>query len=288
MSLEMMRATMERAVHNALQREKEDRKKKNQKKNAKKLADRATRCVLLRNLAPPGGLADALYDDVVGECGRYGAIQGVAAYEVTRAEGEAKGLEPEEAVRIFVLYEQKEAAMEMRKALHLNTFDGRCIAASFFPVDRFDARDLAPVPAAEDKLPAQCRADHVPPAPPAAADGDHPMPDAAASPAARAPPKKILPKYTQALIDVIRAAAAGEEVTLEMIHAADPVAKKAYEDDKAAAIEAEQQEERRRSRLAVAAVLAAQLNADFEAETAQEEAADAAAPPTTEGVDDID
>eukprot|EP00754_Rhynchopus_humris_P030169 Rhum_TRINITY_DN15261_c9_g1::Rhum_TRINITY_DN15261_c9_g1_i1::g.146737::m.146737/K12840/RBM17, SPF45; splicing factor 45 len=314
MSLEQIRNVMERAVVNAIEREKADRQRKQRARNKKKLEDRATEVIMLRNIVGRNCLDDATKEEIIHEMDNFGTVLFATAHEV-----EDPACSDEEAVRIFVRYSSKEEARNAHKSLHLRVFDGRYIAASFFPLQRLLSRALAPEPATEDKLPAKCReraALPPPPGPPPASDPRQPaangsaapgaagfggsgeapeavMMDVDAPPAALKRPEKLLPPYIQALIDVIAAAAKGEEITDELIFKADPIAEKEAA-AKAGAEAAKQKEAELRAQeeakvqeqLAAAAAMAAELTQHLLSQKAKKGNQEGAT--TTEDVEGID
>eukprot|EP01061_Rhynchopus_euleeides_P012589 TRINITY_DN22265_c0_g1_i4.p1 TRINITY_DN22265_c0_g1~~TRINITY_DN22265_c0_g1_i4.p1 ORF type:complete len:387 (+),score=113.51 TRINITY_DN22265_c0_g1_i4:96-1163(+) len=215
MSLEQVRTIMERAALNRVKRREDDRKKRNeQRKEQTRRPVQATECVLLRNMVDRGQLDDDLKDEIITEMSRYGTILKATAHEV-----EDPGFPEEEAVRIFIQFSSTDEALKAQQDLHMRLFDGRYVACCFFPLPRLMANDLKPQPS-EPRLPAKCRERVVAP--------DPSDPAAPTQPATRkhVVPEKLLPPYVQALVEVLQAAAAGEEVTDEMICKADPVYEK--------------------------------------------------------------
>eukprot|EP00659_Diplonema_papillatum_P002028 gene2028-3104_t len=212
MSVEDLRLAMEKSVEKSFENEAKARKKKMQKRNQQKKRANASECILLRNMVGRGGLDDEFKDEIISEMVNYGAVVSATAHEVTDP-----NVKDEEAVRIFVRFETKDAAIEAQEACHLRVFDGRYVAACFFPLERFIARDLAPHES-EPKLPVKCFTRFTVDDEPAAAE----QAAAAAGGAGLLKPRK-LPAATQALIDIIKLAAVGAGIPDQLIAVADPL-----------------------------------------------------------------
>ena len=230
MSLDQIRTIMERSVVQRLKKRDEDRKKRNR---GKKQQQMATECVMLRNMVDRGQLSEEIKEDIISEMDRFGSVLRATAYEVEDPE-----CPKEEAVRIFIQFATKKEALNAHEKMHMRVFDGRYVACSFFPPQRWNAGDLKPDPATEQRLPPKCREpvsaeDLAQPAAPgvAAVEADPSAeatqaPQATSRPADLTLPEKRLPPFVQALIDVLAAAAEGTDISEEMISKADPVYRK--------------------------------------------------------------
>ena len=84
-------------------------------------------------------------DEIGEECSKHGPVSQIAIFEATEPNFPA-----DKAVRIFVQFERMESAMKAAIALEGRFFGGRTVKAMFFSEDKFDRRDLAPVPGEPD------------------------------------------------------------------------------------------------------------------------------------------
>lgn len=92
------------------------------------------------------GEVDPSLDDEIGEeCSKYGEISQITIFEVTEP-----GYPVDQAVRIFVQFERTESALKALIDLEGRFFGGRTVKATFFPEDKFERQELAPVPGQDD------------------------------------------------------------------------------------------------------------------------------------------
>eukprot|EP00878_Enallax_costatus_P009125 GHUV01009539.1.p1 GENE.GHUV01009539.1~~GHUV01009539.1.p1 ORF type:complete len:208 (+),score=77.54 GHUV01009539.1:61-624(+) len=98
-----------------------------------------TRVLVLRNMVGPGEVDEELEEEVGTELTKYGNVEDVMIFEVT-----TPGYLPEEAVRIFIKFDQAEAATRALVDIQGRFFGGRQVRAAFFSEDRFDKQQLAP------------------------------------------------------------------------------------------------------------------------------------------------
>ncbi|CAG8494967.1 16006_t:CDS:10 [Rhizophagus irregularis] len=88
----------------------------------------------------PGEVDDTLQEETADECNeKYGTVERCLIYEVPH-----RKLPDDEAVRIFVKFEDIVAAIRAKKDLNGRFFGGRQVSAQFFDEQRFDRLDLAP------------------------------------------------------------------------------------------------------------------------------------------------
>eukprot|EP01006_Ploeotia_vitrea_P061010 TRINITY_DN77051_c0_g1_i1.p1 TRINITY_DN77051_c0_g1~~TRINITY_DN77051_c0_g1_i1.p1 ORF type:complete len:548 (-),score=79.77 TRINITY_DN77051_c0_g1_i1:94-1512(-) len=111
------------------------------------------RVVMLRNMVGPGDVDDELEDEIWEECvNKYGEVVDVKIREV--ADGSVC---PEEAVRIFVKFEDTEGTLEAVRDLNGRLFNGRLVHCCFYDEKRFDEKDLSPEPLFEPPIPPSCK-----------------------------------------------------------------------------------------------------------------------------------
>jgi len=108
-------------------------------KKAIRVKGRPTRVILLLNMVGPGEVDKDLQGEIEEECTKYGPVERTAIHEV-----KTPGVDPKEAVRIFAKFVRQESAMKALVDLNGRFFGGRHVAASFFPMDKFDKSELAP------------------------------------------------------------------------------------------------------------------------------------------------
>lgn len=108
-------------------------------KKAIRVKGRPSRVILLLNMVGPGEVDNDLQGEIEEECTKYGPVDRTAIYVIKEA-----GVDPKEAVRIFAKFQRQESAMKALVDLNGRFFGGRHVAASFYPVDKFDAAELAP------------------------------------------------------------------------------------------------------------------------------------------------
>ncbi|KAH7039222.1 hypothetical protein BKA57DRAFT_483248 [Linnemannia elongata] len=95
--------------------------------------------ILLTNMVGPGEVDDGLQEETAAECEKFGAVVRCLIFEIKN-----RNVSPEEAVRIFVKFGDKESAERALKDLHGRFFGGRQVRGQFFDEARFDALQLAP------------------------------------------------------------------------------------------------------------------------------------------------
>lgn len=98
-----------------------------------------SRVILLLNVVPAGGVDESLDEEIGMECSKYGTVLSVLIFEVIEP-----GYPSDEAVRIFVQFEEQSASLHAIQQLHGRIFDGRVVHAKYFNENRFEAGDLAP------------------------------------------------------------------------------------------------------------------------------------------------
>ena len=236
MSLIQLRSAMERSVLTSVQRKAKDQQRKRANKKRK------SEVILIRNMVGRGQVDATLREELIAAATQYGTVRKATAYEV-----QDTTFPDCEAVRLFVWFDSDAAADEAQRALHLRPFDGRYIAVCFYPLNRFLEKDLAPGPG-EPKLPTKCTEESFTEddATRLAQARERQLAEQAAHEKDLPMPEKMLPPYTQGLIDAIQAAARGDEVTNEMIELADPIAKMRRLTEKSAAEAAEVAEAEKR------------------------------------------
>lgn len=98
-----------------------------------------SKVIILTNVVGPGEVDEALDDEIGTECSKHGQVSSVLIFEVTDP-----SYPPEGAVRIFVEFEEQEAATKAIEELHGRFFGGRAVQADYYDQKRFDDNDLAP------------------------------------------------------------------------------------------------------------------------------------------------
>lgn len=94
-----------------------------------------TRVILLNNLVGAGEVDEDLEEETVEEAGKYGKIKRCAIKEI-------KGVPDDQAVRIFLEYEQIDGAKKAFADMNGRYFGGRMVRARFFDEARFAKGDL--------------------------------------------------------------------------------------------------------------------------------------------------
>lgn len=102
-------------------------------------------CAGLTSARFAGEVDGSLEDEIGEECSKYGTVTHIVIFEVTEP-----GFPADEAVRIFVQFDRTEAALKALIDLGGRFFGGRTVRATFFPEDRFERQELAPVPGQDD------------------------------------------------------------------------------------------------------------------------------------------
>ncbi|CAG8442376.1 4122_t:CDS:2 [Funneliformis caledonium] len=99
-----------------------------------------SRVILLTNMVGPGEVDGTLQEETADECNeKYGTVERCLIFEVPHGK-----LPDDEAVRIFVKFEDIVAAIRAKKDLNGRFFGGKQVTAQFFDEQRFDRLDLAP------------------------------------------------------------------------------------------------------------------------------------------------
>lgn len=93
--------------------------------------------VLLTNLVGPGEVDEELQVETAEECARFGTVLKCIVHEYTRP-----GTRAEEAVRVFVKFQDAGAAMKAKSEMDRRFFGGRVISATFFDEDKFSKNEL--------------------------------------------------------------------------------------------------------------------------------------------------
>lgn len=101
--------------------------------------DSTSRVLLIRNAVGPGEVDESLDEEIGVECSKYGEVLDVLIFEVIEP-----GFPPEEAVRIFVQFEEAGAATRALSELRGRYFGGRTLMVELFDEERFEKRELAP------------------------------------------------------------------------------------------------------------------------------------------------
>ena len=109
------------------------------------------RVIMLRNMVGPGDVDDELELEIKDECTKYGDVVEVKIREVA-----AKTVTPEEAVRIFVLFEDTEATLEACRDLNGRLFGGRLIHCCLYDNNRYFAKMLDANKLLDPVLPYKC------------------------------------------------------------------------------------------------------------------------------------
>ena len=98
-----------------------------------------SRVIMLTNIVAPGQVDESLDEEVGEECSKYGDVENILIFEVTDPQ-----YPPDQAVRIFVQFENQKAAEAAIQELHGRYFGGRVVSVDYFDEGRFDRQDLAP------------------------------------------------------------------------------------------------------------------------------------------------
>lgn len=98
-----------------------------------------SKVIILTNVVGPGEVDETLDDEIGTECSKHGQVSSVLIFEVTDP-----SYPPEGAVRIFVEFEEQEAATKAMEELDGRFFGGRAVRAEYYDQKRFDDNDLAP------------------------------------------------------------------------------------------------------------------------------------------------
>lgn len=98
-----------------------------------------SKVIILTNVVGPGEVDETLDDEIGTECSKHGQVSSVLIFEVTDP-----SYPPEGAVRIFVEFEEQEAATKAMEELDGRFFGGRAVRADYYDQKRFDDNDLAP------------------------------------------------------------------------------------------------------------------------------------------------
>lgn len=117
---------------------KQEEERKAKAAEVKKSLKQPSKVILLKNMVGPGEVDDDLEGETREECTKYGEVIQVVIYEIPT------GVVAEEAVRIFVQFNRVESAVKAVVDLHNRFFGGRTVKCTFYPVEKFEALDLAP------------------------------------------------------------------------------------------------------------------------------------------------
>ncbi|XP_063684449.1 splicing factor 45-like [Bolinopsis microptera] len=117
---------------------KQEEERKAKAAEVKKSLKQPSKVILLKNMVGPGEVDDDLEGETREECSKYGEVIQVVIYEIP------SGVAVEEAVRIFVQFNRVESAVKAVVDLHNRFFGGRTVKCTFYPVEKFEALDLAP------------------------------------------------------------------------------------------------------------------------------------------------
>ena len=98
-----------------------------------------SRVIMLTNIVAPGQVDESLDEEVGEECSKYGDVENILIFEVTDPQYPS-----DQAVRIFVQFENQKAAEAALQELHGRYFGGRVVSVDYFDEGRFDRQDLAP------------------------------------------------------------------------------------------------------------------------------------------------
>lgn len=99
-----------------------------------------SRVIMLTNVVAPGQVDESLDEEVGEECSKYGNVENILIFEVTDPQ-----YPPDQAVRIFVQFENQTAAEVALQDLHGRYFGGRVVSVNYFDEERFERQDLAPI-----------------------------------------------------------------------------------------------------------------------------------------------
>jgi len=102
-----------------------------------------SRVVLLLNMVARGEVDEELEAETADECGKYGRVIKCTVFEVPLGAGAAPVPE-DEAVRIFVKFDQISAAVAAQQELNGRPFAGRKVKAMFVDESKFNRGQLAP------------------------------------------------------------------------------------------------------------------------------------------------
>eukprot|EP00906_Rhabdomonas_costata_P019218 RCo028039 len=97
--------------------------------------------LMLRNMVLPPEANDELQDDVQDECTKYGPVEQTMMFVVTDP-----SCPPEESVRIFVKFKQREVCYRALVEMNGRAFGGRLVCASIYDHLRYREIDLKPSP----------------------------------------------------------------------------------------------------------------------------------------------
>lgn len=105
----------------------------------KELLEESTRVLLLQNMVGPGQVDEELEAETKEECRKYGDVVKCLIYEIPN-----KRVPDDQAVRIFVEFQNAESAIKAVCDLNGRYFGGRVVKASFYSHERFNKYDLEP------------------------------------------------------------------------------------------------------------------------------------------------
>jgi hypothetical protein len=118
------------------------RAKMNPENQAKKL-NRDTTVLCIKNSVGPGEVDDDLKTDFRAECSKFGKVLDIKLFDVSQMPGMEDSVEEENAVRIFVKYQNTQSSRQAFDALDGRFFAGRTLKCAFFGLAQFDRNELA-------------------------------------------------------------------------------------------------------------------------------------------------
>jgi len=91
----------------------------------------------IQNMADKGRVDPNLKVETIVECSKFGPVLECVVYESRRED-----VRPEQAVSVFVRFENINSASGAVSVFHGRSFDGRIVSASFFPLERYQKQDF--------------------------------------------------------------------------------------------------------------------------------------------------
>ena len=98
-----------------------------------------TNVLMLQNMASRGQVDPHLREETLEECRQFGPVLGCTVHETSK-----RNVSVEQQVAVFVKFEYIESCMNALQMFNGRFFDKRRVIASFFPLDRFEAKDFDP------------------------------------------------------------------------------------------------------------------------------------------------
>ena len=119
------------------------RSKMNPEVQAKKATpNRDTTVLCIKNSVGPGEVDDDLKTDFRSECSKFGKVLDIKLFDVSQLPG-MDNVDEENAVRIFVKYQNTQSSRQAFDALDGRFFAGRTLKCVFFGLAQFDRNELA-------------------------------------------------------------------------------------------------------------------------------------------------